>query len=232
MKAAAHDPNAIKLTDKTRLTNHREIWMSIQHCTQQIRVDIPRDFSLLIILIGPMIVMYFFLIMGIFSKAFEILAYILWYLIIAALILQDHTKLEMTNGKIIIHRRFSDPVTLDVQNIKDAKTKKVSFLLRSIVYLCIIGVVGYYSYDTLQSIQRYQVINAPLEATIHLAVSKITLIVFFYVALLSRAERRVKHSTYVEVKTNNGTFAFYSDKPEEFEKAITKQVHSISQVNS
>ncbi|MDW7733071.1 MAG: hypothetical protein SCH66_11685 [Methanolobus sp.] len=206
--------------------------MSTQHCTHQIRADIPKDFSLLTILIGPMIVVYFFLILGIFSKAFEILAYILWYLIIAALILQDRTKLEMTNSKIIIHRRFFDPVTLDVQNIKDTKTKNISFLLRSIVYLCIIGVIGYYCYDTFQSIQRYQIMHAPVEATIHLAISKITLTVFFYVALLSRAERRVKHSTYVEVKTNNGNFAFYPDKPEEFEKIITNQVNAINQVTS
>lgn len=206
--------------------------MSTQHCTPQIRTDIPKDFSLLTILIGPMIFVYFFLIAGIFSAAFEILAYILWYLVIAALILQDRTKLEMINGTIIIHRRFFDPVTLDVQNIQDTKIKKISFLLRSIVYLCIIGVIGSYSYDTLQSIQRYQIMHAPVEATIHLAISKITLTVFFYVASLYRAERRVKHSTYVEVKTNNGNFAFYPDNPEEFEKNIIKQVNVINQVTS
>ncbi|WP_406656087.1 hypothetical protein V7O62_09545 [Methanolobus sp. ZRKC2] len=197
-----------------------------------IRVDIPKDFSLLKILIIPMIVVYFFLILGIFNATFEILAYIFSYLSIAALILQDRNTLKIRNNKMTIHRQFFDPVNLDMKEIKDIKTKKINFLLRSMVYLCIIGVMGYYSYDIIQSIQKYQILHAPPEAIIGLIIAKITLAIYFYVAILSRAERRVKHSTYVEVKTNNGKFGFYPDKPEEFKKIITDQVNAINKITS
>ncbi|SFM50689.1 hypothetical protein [Methanolobus profundi] len=193
-----------------------------------IRVDIPKDQSLLMILIIPMIIVYFFLIAGIFSPTFEILAYLLWYLSIVILILQDRTTLNVTNGKIIIRRRFFDHVSLDIKEIRNVRTRNINPMLRVVVYLCIIGVIGYYGNDVLRSIQTYQTLHAPLEATAGLVISKITLAVYFYAAILSRAERRMKHSTCVEARTENGKFVFYPDRPEEFEKSLTYQVNTIN----
>ncbi|WP_406660265.1 hypothetical protein V7O66_10455 [Methanolobus sp. ZRKC3] len=186
-------------------------------------MDIPKDTSIAKIILPTGIATFILLIMGFFSPVFEILTYIAWYLGVTAIISQDRTTIEILADMIIIHRRFFGPVIINKKDITKIHSKQRSHhKYRGVWYLIMLIIAGYFIQDVFYGIQKYQMLQAPLEASIYLILAKF-MSLYLILVLFFNLERRLEHPTLLAVETNNLHFGFYPDKPDELQKIFTNK---------
>ncbi|WMW23877.1 hypothetical protein RE474_07130 [Methanolobus sediminis] len=190
---------------------------------EKMSVDKIGDLRLPIILIFPMVLLFIMAVIGLDILAFNIVYFLIWYLCLAIIVLQDITTVEIESNKIIIHRFVLSPTTINMDDIKTIKgrnniPRKYHILFTFIMLVLIAGML-YFAYS---NIQRSFTGNISSEEGILLVLSN-SMMIIFYLIIYFNAEKRIRYPAFLEVITNKEKFRFYTHKPIEFRDLILNE---------
>lgn len=191
-----------------------------QNNRQLIRVDIPKDLSLVAIIVFPLVMMLILMPLSVYCPACKILMYFIWYLSFAAIVLQDRTAIETTRNTIAINRFLFDKwIIKDRDILKIDIRKNTRHTYRILWYTIMVAILV-----NLGSSTYHGILNSnPTEASLYSILSGFILIAFFC-SLFINMERRLRFPSVLEITTDTGKYKFYTHDPEEFQKTINRNL--------
>lgn len=191
---------------------------------QLLRMDIPNNLSLSVIIIFPLLMMFILIPLSFYCSVCEILMYFIWYLSFLAIILQDRTTIEIGQNTVKINRLLFGPLFINRNDIIKAEVRKnIHHTYRILWYLLMVVTLVHLANNAYYRIQGDILNNYPAEALFYSFLSSSILIIFFC-SIFFNLERRLRFSSILEVTTGNGKYKFYTHSPEELENIIDGNV--------